>query len=137
MNNRLSRNSFVRVFGLVALLVLVFVVSIPASANTSGSWTIYEDTTLVEDHDGNIVIGEDGVTLDCAGHTITGSGNGNGILLPGREGVTVRNCHVTGFDLGIFLDWSSGSTIESNLSWDNAYDGIRLNYSNQNALTGN
>ena len=48
------------------------------------------DTTLTEDHDGNVVLDADGVTLDCNGRTVTGADAGIGILLVERNGVTVQ-----------------------------------------------
>ena len=48
--------------------------------------------------------GADGITLDCAGHSIIGPGSGNGIYLRDRTGVTVRNCHVSNFEIGIKLE---------------------------------
>ena len=79
---------------LVAVAVLILVT--PVHANTSGTLVIASNTTLTEDHDGNIVIEADNVTLDCVGHTITGPGD-NGIFFQFRTGVTVKNCRVTGF----------------------------------------
>ena len=54
-------------------LALVAVVAPPATAS-SGTLVITSDTTLTEDHQGNIVIEADNVTLDCAGHTVQGTG---------------------------------------------------------------
>ena len=67
-----------------------------------------------------IIINADNITLDCAGHSITGSmavdvGSGIGIYLEGRTGVTIKNCTLTGFDLtGIYLFDSSGNNITGN-----------------------
>jgi hypothetical protein len=75
---------------------------------------VTEDTTLTEDHFGEVYIEADGVTLDGNGHTITGPGvwmwNSTqrmwdvswGIKIKGRTGVTVKNCHVTNFAYGTF-----------------------------------
>ena len=39
---------------------------------TTGDLDIMEDNTLTEDHLGNIIIGKNGITLDCAGFSVTG-----------------------------------------------------------------
>lgn len=61
---------------------------LPLSA-TYETMTILVDTVLTEDYDGRIVMGADNVTLDCAGHTITGPGR-----LEGLPGVSVSNGQV-------------------------------------------
>ncbi len=78
-------------FGVWGLSLLLFsLLPIPAHA-TTGTLTINADTTLTEDHYGSIIIGTDDITLDCGGHSVTGPGSGNGILLIRRTGVTVKN----------------------------------------------
>jgi hypothetical protein len=52
---------------IVAALVVASLVSAGTASATSGTLVITSNTTLTEDHTGNIVIGADGVTLDCAG----------------------------------------------------------------------
>ena len=51
-------------------------------------------------------LGADGIELDCDGHTISSVDEThwwmNGIHLQGVRGVTVKNCHIHGFDIGIF-----------------------------------
>ena len=53
--------------------------------------------TLQADVSGTIQIDADGVTLDGAGHTVTGAGSGSGVYLYGRSGVTIQNLHVQEF----------------------------------------
>jgi hypothetical protein len=73
----------------VASLVLV-----GSSSATTGGLVITSSTTLSEDHQGNVLIDADGVTLDSAGHLISGRGVAldAGIFLGGRANVTVKNC---------------------------------------------
>ncbi len=100
---------------------------------------IREDTTLTADLFGHIFILSDGVTLDCAGHTIIGVGPGVGIELhPGQTGVTVKNCEVTGFVFGILLSSSTGNTFTGNTATDNSIDGFAIfSGSDGNTFTGN
>jgi hypothetical protein len=69
--------------------------------------TITVDTTLTGDlrhcpGDG-LIVATNGVTLDLAGHTLTGSGAGSGITITGT-GVTVTNGVVKGFAQGIDVE---------------------------------
>jgi parallel beta-helix repeat protein len=117
--------------------------------------TITTDTTLTEDYFGQIVIDADGVTLDGDGHMVIGPGPDVwirefdeemnmclpnmpiGILLEGRTGVTVKNCHVTNFSYGFILGDSHGNTLQGNTANGNAYSGFMLESSSNNNLLNN
>lgn len=120
------------------------------SADLAGSTLLVtSDTILRDDHQGSVEVEADDVTLDCAGHTISGPGTRAedeygfiGILLDGRTRVTVRDCRVSGFDYGILLtarfgSGSDGNRIIDNVAFGNRLDGVRVNESEHNALTGN
>lgn len=81
---------------------------------TAGEMTVSVDTTLTEDHNGQIVIDTDNVTLDCDGHKVTGTHSGHGINVDGRTGVAVLNCYVDNFESGIFVGASSNISITDN-----------------------
>ena len=83
------------------------------------------DTTLSEDHTGPIIIASNDITLDCGGHTVSGSFPDTGILVEGRTGVTVKNCHVAGFAAGIRLRGAYQNTLASNLLVSNT-NGVDL-----------
>jgi len=117
-------------FFLVILVVTatgLFVSVQPAYAKSLCGTTIKTSVTLTADltcHTAvGIKIGANGITLNCAGHVIDGSGtlNSEGIYLPKRSHVTVENCHVEDFYFaGIFLYHSSHNTVKNNvLSGDN------------------
>jgi parallel beta-helix repeat protein len=101
---------------LAVLSAAVF--ALPTSA-TSGTLILTSDTTLTEDHQGNIIIDADGITLDCAGHRILGSGEQAGIFVQYRTGVTIRNCQASGFLDGFFVARSSQVWLEGNQSNEN------------------
>src|SRR5688500_7002126 len=82
----------------------------PTASATTGTLAITGDTTLTEDHLGNVVVAADGVTLDCAEHSISGGGFA-GIRVDFRRGVTVRNCEVSGFFHGIVMLGASETLI--------------------------
>jgi parallel beta-helix repeat protein len=70
-----------------------------------------------------------GVTLDCAGHTITGSTKSAakyGILVDSGTNTTVKNCRVTGFRRGIRLYAGQGNQVTGNETFANHDYGIEL-----------
>ncbi|MBW2979781.1 right-handed parallel beta-helix repeat-containing protein, partial [Candidatus Woesearchaeota archaeon] len=107
--------------------------------------TITGDTTLGKNlsQTGSgtcITIGADDITLDCAGHNITGdqSSTSYGIDNNGKDNVTVKNCNVNNFTQGIY--WRGGANdglLINNTAYDNVETGIYLLSSNNNNLTSN
>jgi len=87
-----------------------------------------------------IYLNSDGVTLDGAGHTLTGNNTGgaSGVFLPGRHGVTIRNLAVAHFDFGILLAYaSSNNVLQGNNVSAGGSVGINIDFSSSNTLTGN
>jgi len=72
-----------------------------------GTWNDITKTcrlTVDLDEGESIVIGDDDITLNCADHLLNGAGfGGNGISILGSH-VTIKNCDVTGFQNGIFVE---------------------------------
>jgi parallel beta-helix repeat protein len=97
------------------------------------------DTTLNQDHQGQIEIAEDGITFDCNGHSVvgTGAGSGAGIELIQRKGVTITNCRVTNFDRGVLLVGSIANVFENNDVLDNVEEGFELEKSQENVFIDN
>jgi parallel beta-helix repeat protein len=85
---------------------------------------------------GSVVIGADGVTLDCAGHRIAGAGWA-GIDLTARTGVTIRNGRVSGFTVGMWLNGSSGNAIVGNKASGNANGILLFGGSSNKVFRGN
>ena len=90
----------------------------PASAaHVTCGQTILVSTTL----DGDVgpcaqglVIGANNVTLNLGGFTLRGTaaqGEGPGVLVAGRTGVTVTNGTITQFDTGVAIEGGSGNTV--------------------------
>ncbi len=78
-------------------------------------------------------------TFDCQGYTIDGVDNVNtyGIYLNGKTGNTIKNCIVTDFYYGIYLNSSSNNnTLTNNTANTNTF-GIHLEFSSNNTLTNN
>jgi len=129
-----STNKVVLLFAVFSLMIPGY--AIPSAFATSGTLTITSDTKLTEDHNGNIVIGADNVILDCKGFSVIGTGSGNGISLSSRTGVTVKNCTVMDFNVGIRFLNSDNNTLEKNTANDNSR-GIRFLNSDNNTLEKN
>jgi hypothetical protein len=96
------------------------VVAAPAAAAPVGCGiTITEDTTLTANIGpcarGGIKIGADDITLNLGGFRITGktnrTGDGVGVLLQGRTGVTVMNGTISQFDAGVAIVGGEGNTV--------------------------
>jgi parallel beta-helix repeat protein len=89
--------------------------------------TVQSDTTLSADLGPCPSVGlhvASGVTLDCDGHAIVGTGVSNmfyGVNMDGAIGATVRNCRVTGFRRGIRIRGGSANVVSGNESHDNNY----------------
>lgn len=90
------------------LLALFFLIAAPLR--------IYKDTTLPPNGQYNqpIVIMADNVTLDCNGSTFVGNGSGVGILIQNHKSVTIRNCKVRGFDVGMYVIGGNNFVFERN-----------------------
>ena len=106
-----------------------------------------------------LVVNADGITINLNGHTILGSGTGNGITVRGRNDVTIHGGTVRNFvtcilvanstaivvkDNGftqnreaVFLNGSSGSIVKSNVAWENSSRGIMIRPSSSGISTDN
>lgn len=97
---------------------------------------ITASTVLTRDRLGPLVIAANGITLDCAGHAVLGTG-GIGILLDSRSGVTVRNCRVSGFDTGFYLERAHGNRLVENVATRMYCDAFLAISSTRNTFTRN
>jgi parallel beta-helix repeat protein len=124
---------------ILGVVVLAATLTPPAYAS-SGTRFITSDTTLTEDHDGNIVIAADGVTVDCGGHLVDPSDPTmwGAVLVNGFADVTIRNCRVTNALNGIAVDGSSARTlVTGNEAFGNAAAGIAVANSVDTRIVGN
>src|SRR5436190_12282493 len=96
----------------VGAAIAVVAIGAPHASASSSTWFVTRDTTLTADFSGQIVVVGSGVTLNCAGHLVNGEGSGVGINVV-ADGVSVTNCHVQAFDVGI-LTTSDGTQIRNN-----------------------
>jgi nitrous oxidase accessory protein len=125
--------------GLAATVLATVALAGMPQAASAADLTITSNTTLTADHRGSIIIGSNGITLDCAGHSITGPGFA-GLDIRNVTGVTVKNCHISGFDLGVFVYSAPANRLENNVVSGSSHDGIVLAQSrgnDHNTLVGN
>ena len=131
-----------KIFLLFAVVFLFSVTGVQAGHVSCGQ-TITTDTVLDSDLincPGNgLIIGASGITLDCNGHTVDGTGGNQGIYISNKQNVEIKNCNVRDFDDGIRLySSSSGNTLTNNTANSNNKNGIILSSSsNNNILTDN
>lgn len=83
-----------------------------------------------------LIVNADGITIDLNGHTLTGSGTGNGITVRGRQYVTIHDGTIRGFVTGVFVANSSLILIKGNRLTSNR-EGIFLNGSSDNVVMEN
>jgi parallel beta-helix repeat protein len=122
-----------------ALAAVAIGMGAAAQPAAAADLTITSDTTLTADHQGSIVIGADGITLDCAGHHVYGPGFA-GVDLHFVTGTTVKNCNVSRFKVGFFVWSSPKNTLSDNTSNGNESEGFAIASSPNNegnVLTGN
>lgn len=110
----------ITVISALAIALVLSLVATQSAFATSGTLAIVADTTLTEDHYGNVAIAADGVTLDCAGYSITSavSGSGIGVHMNERSDSTVQNCVIIDFGRGILVEESSGINLLDNTAED-------------------
>jgi parallel beta-helix repeat protein len=125
----------------IAGILLAGALGTGSAAASTGTLIVTANTTLAEDHHGNILIEGDNVTLDCAGHTVFGpgtSGFAGGIQVAGGSGLMIRRCTVTGFTVnGIYAFGASHGRYIDNLLVGNGNHGIHLEQGTDNLLVGN
>ncbi len=104
---------------------------------TVGTWDPTTQTgTLTTDLFETVQVDSDGITLDGAGQTITGTKTGGGVYLGGRTGVTVKNVNIRSFNSGIYLFQSNNNTLVGN-SAASCSHGIWLYDASHNTLIDN
>lgn len=103
--------------------------------------TILSSTNLTSDlscSGSGLILGADGITLDCAGHSITGTRSSyTGINITSRKDVTLKNCTVSNFESGVRLDSSVSSSLTGNTAFNNTFFGFLIVSGSSNVLTSN
>jgi parallel beta-helix repeat protein len=120
-----------RLFG-AAVALVALALGVASQASAEPTLVITADTTLTADS-GPIIVAGAGVTLDCAGHQVTGTAIvGINVL---ANDATVTNCRVQGFDVGIQTS-GDATRIVANVLTSND-QGIRLAGATNGTVSGN
>ena len=118
------------------------------AAHVACGQTITVSTTLdanVGPCSTGLVIGANNVVLDLNGFTLSGTtatGEGPGVDITGRTGVTVRNGTITQFDAGVAITGGSGNTVTALTLFNNRGtgdfgDGVAVFASTGNTISYN
>lgn len=169
MNTRNSKMINMRTIAIISVLLMsAFMIHPPSAfADPACGSDITSDTTLSGDIGPcstpvGLRISNNNITLDCAGHTVSGTSVpfSAGIVSSGFTGITIKNCNVTGFFQGIYIDFgsnvnlagntldgntfgifvqrTSGATFSSNTANGNSQDGVFMGFgASGNTLTSN
>jgi len=108
--------------------------------STIGIWDENTRTcTLTQDVTTSLEIATSNIVLDCNEnnrYSITGNGTDYGVLIIGKESVTIKNCKISNFSVGIYLNNSNNiHLIENDVSYN--INGISLSFSTHNELESN
>lgn len=105
--------------------------SIASWNNTTKTCTLTGDLPLT-----NLVISNNGITVDGAGHLLSGSGSLRGVDLSGRSNVNVINLSISSFSHGIYANGGANNAAVNNYITGNN-QGIYFKSVNGGQLTGN
>ncbi|MBC7129636.1 right-handed parallel beta-helix repeat-containing protein [Candidatus Bathyarchaeota archaeon] len=101
--------------------------------------------TLTDDIYSTIVVLRDNVVIDGAGHVLKGDGNGTGIFLQERNGVTIKNLKICNFEYGIKFTWLNfgppaykrSNRVYSNIITNNTYGIVFYDFSSGSEVSDN
>jgi PGF-pre-PGF domain-containing protein len=126
---------------IILVLVMFFVLISTAQADTDVcNDTVDADLTLnasISDDSGDCFnITASNIIFDCAGFTVDGDADadGFGFFVNNTNNVTITNCNISQFNVGIFLGNGNNHTVTNVTSTYNAREGIYLLSSNFNTL---
>ena len=105
-----------KINSLVPLILIISFIVLPLKPLLAydGDLTIIQDTVLSEDINGSVIIGANNIVLDCNGYKIIGSGGGFGVFSEQKNNITIKNCVISNFEIGIYLRCSSNNKVLEN-----------------------
>lgn len=118
---------------IVAAVFLAFVFGGPSAFALACGDFVFTDTTLTEDlgpcpSNGLWIAASVPLTLDLNGHTITGQGTGDGIVVFGSHIVVKGRGRITNFGVGVSLEWGD-QVVVYDLNLDKNRSGVALYHS--------
>jgi parallel beta-helix repeat protein len=108
-----------------------YIDTVPTTIATQGVWCMNKDMATNVGSGSAIEITANNVTIDCNGFKLGGLAVGTGTLANGiyannKQNITIRNCNIRGFVMGIDLSGGAGHLVEDNLLDNNRYIGIAV-----------
>jgi len=119
-----------------------FVDSLPATISTQGVWCLRHDLGTAIATGSAILVENNNVTIDCNDFKVGGLAAGTGSTTIGiearyRSNITVRNCNLRGFQMGISLVGGGGHRVEGNRFDNNLVRSIQLYQVGSSLVRGN
>lgn len=136
---------YVLVFGMLLLILLLFrspfaAAMLPAASAgciiPSDNMEIQQNVLFCEgafNIESGIKILNDNLLIECNSTALIGRGIGYGFLLKDRNGITIKNCNVSNYEIGIYLENTNDSAINYNSLTKNKFGISLLNSYNNNA----
>ena len=110
-----------------------YITSLPAVISTQGTWCMDKDLATNVGSGTALSITTNNVILDCNDYKLGGLSAGTGSIATGvgavdRSNITVRNCNIRGFLVGLALDGivGGGHVVEGNRFDGNTFVGLRV-----------
>ncbi len=115
----------------------------PASAPITRMGDIYSLTDNIVNF--TLAIERDNVTVDGSGYSLLGRGNYAGVFVQERNGITLRNLNISGFNYGILFTWfyygdtsrQRSNTVSNNKLSNNSYGIYIDDFSSGNTVSEN
>lgn len=116
--------------------------SLPTTISSQGVYCLRKNLSTAITSGRAISIDTNNVTIDCNDFKIGGLAAGNsskaqGIVSSARQNITVRNCNLRGFYIGIQLFDGAGHLLEHNRLDNNLYVGIYAGYASNSVVRHN
>ncbi|MGK0209499.1 MAG: parallel beta-helix repeat protein [Patescibacteria group bacterium] len=129
MKRRNKNITFIFLSLIIFVSLLSFTSTIPGNScgNSIASDATFSDNINCSGSSTNgFDITGDNLVVDCGGYLLNGTGGTGayGINITGRSGVTIQNCNVQNFSMGIYVKDSTNITIKNFINKENLYNGI-------------
>lgn len=105
--------------------------SLPTTIASAGIYCLNQDLATAIASGAAINVSANNVVIDCNGHRIGGLAAGaatdtDGIVASGRQNLTIRNCGLRGFRMGLYVTGGGGHLVEHNRIDNNTFYGAVL-----------
>lgn len=118
-----------------------FVDALPATITTQGVWCLRQDLATAATSGVALTIAANNVTLDCHGFRLAGQAGSSselwGIYAASRQNITVRDCDIRRFRIGLELRFGGGHAVEDNRLDGNLQAAIMLRSITGGRISGN